>query len=678
MEGDGKKVNFLWYGGDYNPDQWDEETVKRDMELFKKANVNLVVLPVFSWAKLEPEEGVYQFDWLDRILEILQENQIHVCLANSTAAQPAWLSIKYPEVLPVDISGRRRTHGMRMFFCVNSEIYRQRAAALTEQFARRYKAYPYLAAWHVANEYGTYCYCEQCQKKFREWLQDRYQTVTRLNEKWNTSFWGRTLFSFDEVMLPTELNDDYRFAPAVQLDYLRFMTHSTRECYLNEAEILQRYTPDIPVFSNISGFIKKLDQFALTEVMDYAAWDNYPGPADDPSFPALKHDLMRGLKGGKPFLVAEQAPNQQNWQSYNKLKRPGQLRTIAYQGIGHGAESCLYFQMRQSVGGQEKFHSAMISHSGREDTRIFQEMTRLGGELEKISAHVLGAKVHAPVGILFDWENWWALELASGPTADMDYLPQVHKYYRPFYRHHAAVDLIRPDRDFSQYKILVAPLLYMLKDGVARRLTEFVRQGGTLIATYMTGVADENDRCVFGAYPGPLRELFGLWVEETDAMYPQEKNEMICTAGQKSYSCGFLCDVVRVEEARVLAVYGKDFYQGQACVTVNDYGKGKAYYLGTEPDDEFLNSLVGEILAGCKAGAPFLAPENVEICIRHKDGESIFFVINHQDRQTEIDLGKAGYWELLSGRELTGKVSLADREVLVLKYRKETSGQAFK
>ena len=664
---------FIWYGGDYNPDQWDEKTIEEDMRLFKKAGINLVTLPVFSWAKLEPSEGVYNFEWLDEIMDKLWENGIHVCMATPTTAQPAWLSKKYPEVLPVDIAGRKRTHGMRVFFCVNSEKYRERAAAIAEEMAKRYKDHPALAAWHVANEYGTYCYCENCQRKFRIWLKERYKTIENLNEKWNTAFWGRIVYDFDEIMLPTELNDDYRFNPAIQLDYMRFVTASTKECFENEASVLRRYTPDIPVFSNISGYIKKLDQFTLTENMDCAGWDNYPTPGDPVSIPALKHDIMRALKDGKPYIITEQSPNQQNWQPYNKLKRPGEVRALAYQGIARGGDACLFFQMRQSIGGQEKFHGAVISHAGREDTRIFREISDLGAELGRLGDICLDGRTDAKVGFLFDWDNWWALELTSGPTKDMDYLAQVHKYYKAFYEKNIQTDILKVTSDFSKYKIIVAPLLYMMKEGLAEKLESFVENGGILAATYMTGLADENDRCIFGAYPGKLRKLMGLWVEETDALFPEERNSIIIRKKTKHlkgvYSSGFLCDILHPETAEVIGEYGKDFYEGTPCVTKNVYGKGAAYYLGTEPDEEFLEDFVTEICE--EAGVhPFLESEGrVEICARENQKGQVIFLINHEQEPAFVKLGADTYENLLTGKTINGTLQLNSKDVAVLKKR---------
>ncbi len=666
-----KRFPGILFGGDYNPDQWDDETIERDMELFKKAGVNLVTLPVFSWAKLEPREGVYQFEWLDRILEKLWENRIYVFLATPTTAQPAWMSKKYPEILPVDIQGRKRTHGMRVFFCVNSEKYRERAAAVAEAMAKRYRDYPGLLGWHVANEYGTYCYCSNCQRKFRTWLQKRYQTTENLNEKWNTAFWGRTVYSFDEIYLPGELNDDYRFFPAAELDYMRFVTDSTRECFLNEASVLRKYTPKLPVFSNISGFIKKLNQFEMTEVMDAAAWDNYPDPADGPSLPALKHDIMRALKDGESYIIAEQSPNQQNWQPYNKLKRPGEIRTIAYQGIGHGADACLFFQMRQSVGGQEKFHGAMISHADREDTRTYLEMKQLGQELRSLKGRILDAEMKTAVGLLFDWESWWALELSSGPTCDMDYLAQIHHYYRGFYENHIPVDILKVTSDFSGYRIIAAPLLYMMRPGLPEKLAGFVENGGQLILTYMSGLADENDKCIFGAYPGPLRELAGIWVEETDALSLQERNQ-ICVSDTKGVlPCGrwessFLCDRIHPEKAEVLAVYGKDFYQDTPCVTKNCCGKGSVYYFGTCPEEKLLKEFVRRLCHEQNIGPVFEADSRIEICERENASGKTIFCINHSDEKGRIRIPDKKYINVLTGDCTGGDLVLNGRDVLVL------------
>ena len=666
-----KIADKIFYGGDYNPDQWDDKTLEEDMRLFKKAGINLVTLPVFSWAKLEPDEGVYQFEWLDALMDKFHENGLSVCLATPTVAQPAWLSTRYPEVLPVDISGRKRTHGMRVFFCYNSLKYRERAAAIAREMGKRYGRHPALAVWHIANEYGTYCYCENCQARFRLWLRKRYGTVEELNLRWNTAFWGRVVYSFEEVTLPTQLNDDYRFSPSIQLDYLRFVTDSTAECFRNEYDVLREYSPTIPIQTNMSGYIKKLDQFVLGSQMDIIGWDNYPWPTHDKSLVALKHDIMRGLKGGQSFMLMEQSPNQQNWQPYNKLKRPGEVRLLSYQALAHGADTCLFFQMRQSVSGQEKFHGSIISHAGHENTRVFRECVALGHELQKLGGRFVGGRTASRVGVLIDWNNWWALELSSGPSKDMDYLTTVQKYYKPFFEKNVSVDIVGLAADLSGYEVIVAPMLYMMKDGIGEKLKEFVKNGGTLLATTMTGLADENDRCVFGEYPGPLKDVLGLWVEETDALFPGEKNGMIMEASAEGfkedrYACGFLCDVIHSRGAEVLARYAMDFYEGVPCFTLNRYGKGLAYYVGTEPEEGFLASLASRILDE-KGISPVLeADSGVEVTKRTAEGADTFFIINHNHREALVELGSTTYRNLLNGEDLTGTVAVKARDVLLL------------
>ncbi len=665
-----KWPDHICFGGDYSPEQWDEATFEEDMRLFKLAHVNLLTLPVFAWAKLEPEEGVYDFAWLDRFIDRIWQNGIQVCLATSTCSQPAWLSRRYPEVLPVDIEGRKRTHGMRAFFCVNSPKYRERAAALAHEFGKRYAHHPALAFWHVSNEYGTKCYCETCQKKFRRWLEKRYGSIEELNARWNTAFWGRTVYDFDEIMLPTACNDDYRFQPAIELDYQRFVTDTTRECFLNEAEVLRSYNPEIPVFTNISGFIKNLDQFAMTQVQDAAAWDNYPAPGEAPHIAALKHDVMRGLKGGRSFILAEQSPNQQNWQPYNKLKRPGEVRRLTYQALAHGADTALFFQMRQSAAGQEKFHGALISHAGHENTRVFREMAQLGGELERLGGCFLGSRVGARTALLMDWENWWALENSSGPSRDMDYLDMLARYYEALWSGNVAVDVVNPreDTDYSRYSLVVAPMLYMTRPGVAETLCGYVRQGGTLVTTTMSGLVDENDRCVFGEYPGKLREMLGIWVEETDALRPEEHNGMRMLKGglpEGAYACDFLCDLIHLRGAEAAAEYTDDFYKGMPVVTRNTYGQGTAWYIGTRPSGKFLFDFFSMLGSSLGIGCEVCADPGVEVTFREGEGKTLF-LINHNGEEASAAIPEKGYVDLLSGKAVEGKCTIGPGEVLVL------------
>lgn len=656
--------DHILFGGDYNPNQWDDATMQKDMIYFREARINTVILPVFSWAKLEPHEGQYCFDWLDHILDVLDENGIGYILATPTGAQPAWMSQKYPEVLPVDIEGRKRTHGMRVFFCYNSEKYRERAAGIAAAMAERYRNRKGLQGWHVANEYGTSCYCENCQKKFREWLKNRYGTIENLNEKWGTEFWGRTYYSFDEIVLPTALNDDNRFFPACELDYQRFKTDSTIACFENEAKILKAATPDLPVFTNISGFIKKLDQFKMVPCMDIAGWDNYPAPQSSRSLSALKLDIMRATKDGESFFIAEQSPAQQNWQPYNKLKTPGEIRRIAYQGLAHGGDTSFFFQLRQSRYGQEKMHGAVIGRAGTDKTRTFREVMQLGQEFEHLGNRFIGGRTKAKIGILFDWDNWNALELCSGPSQDKDYLKEVLHLYEPFYYQNVPIDVLKYTSDFSGYQVILAPCLYMIKNGVADRLDHFVKEGGTLVTGYLSGYTDQNDRCEFGAYPGPLRKAAGIWVEETDGVFPDEKILVHTTDGKEVYS-DFLCDVIHTEGAVPIAQYASNFYAGTPAATCNSYGKGKTYYLATRFERAFLDNLAKEILKDSGISPIFSTDGDVELSCRERKDIKTYFAINFGEKPALIDLGNDDYKELLTGRHLSGDTEIAPGDVLV-------------
>ncbi len=664
-----KKQSVIFYGGDYNPDQWPEKIHEEDMRLLKKAHMNIVTLPVFSWAKLQPSEDEFCFTWLDKILDKLAQNGIKACLATPTAAQPAWMSKKYPDILPVDILGRKRTHGKRVNICPNSESYRRFSRRMAEEMAKRYAHHPALALWHISNEYGTYCYCGHCEKKFRAWLKGRYKTVENLNDRWNLAFWGHTVYDWDEIVLPTDLNDDDKFYQPKYLDYLKFMTDSTIEAFNNEYEAIRRYSPDIPATTNISGFIKTLDQFEFCKHVDIVGWDNYPWPTDMPDFIALKHDIMRGLKGGKPFLMVEQSPNQQNWQPYNKLKRPGEVRMLSYQALAHGADSAMFFQIRQSLSGVEKLHGAVISHAGHENTRVFRECEQLGRELAQIGGRIVGGVTEAKAAIIFDWHNWWAVELSSGPSRDLKYMDIISRYYKAFHRLNIAVDFVSTAGDISKYDLVAAPLMYMVNNDMDKKLSEFVKDGGTCLVGFFSGIVDENDKVFQGGYPGKLSDMLGIWVEENDALLPGESNgiKMLSAFGstQGTYKCTLLCDIIHTVTAEALAVYESDFYAGTPCVTSNRYGRGEAYYIGCNAEQEFINDFVRDLCDKARLAPVIKASQGIEATVRKNENGSFLFLLNHnkEDAGAELD---GRYIDVFTGAELEGEISVKANDIKIL------------
>lgn len=668
----------IWYGGDYNPDQWEKPVWDEDLRMFKLAGIDVATLNVFAWALNQPDEETYTFDWLDEMMDKLHADGVGVCLATSTGAHPAWMAKRYPDVLRVDFDGRKRKFGGRHNSCPNSPTYREYSVRMAEKLAERYKDHPALLIWHVSNEYGGYCYCDNCAEAFREWLKARYGSLDVVNRVWNTRFWGHTFYDWDEIVPPNALSEEWhgwngRTATnfqGISLDYCRFQSDSLLECYKLEYEALKKHTPDVQVTTNLMGAYKPLDYQKWAKHMDVVSWDNYPSLDTPFSYTAMMHDLMRGLKDGQPFMLMEQTPSQQNWQPYNSLKRPGVMRLWSYQAVAHGADTVMFFQLRRSVGACEKYHGAVIEHVGHEHTRVFRECAELGAELYKLGDAVLDSRVQSKVAILFDWDNWWAVELSSGPTIALKYVEEVHKYYDALYQAGISADMIGVDTDLSGYDVVIAPVLYMVKPGVADRIERFVSEGGKFVTTYFSGIVDENDLVTLGGYPGELRKVLGIWSEEIDALLPSQSNRIVMTRAadglQPSYASSMVCDLIHSEGAEVVAEYGEDFYKGMPALTVNRFGSGEAWYVATSPEAAFLRDWLPGLCAD--AGVqPLLheVPSGVEATLRVKEGKQLLFVLNHNADAVDVKLAGSGT-ELLSGKPLSGTASLAGRGVWII------------
>jgi beta-galactosidase len=483
--------SMILYGADYNPEQWPESIWLDDMRLMKQARVSMVSINIFSWAFLYPEPGRFDFDQLDRIMNMLTDHGIAVDLATATATPPTWMSRLYPAMLPVTRDGKHFNHGSRQHFCPNSVDYHRESADLVRHLAERYRSYPALKMWHINNEYGDHissCYCDRCALAFRDWLRWHYQTLDRLNFVWGTSFWSQYYYDWDDILPPriTPASNN----PGQLLDYFRFMSDSLLACSLTEADILREITPDVPITTNFIVSFKPTDYFSWARHLDIISFDNYPAITAPAWEVALQHDLMRYLKSGQPHMVMEQTPSQLNWMPQNPHMRPGRVRLQSMQAIAHGADGIMYFQWRQSKSGSEKFHSAIVPHEGSEHGRIFQQAAQIGAELELLSHDVVGSRLTSQVAILMDWQNWWAVEYQPGPSDRLHYWEQIKSQYHALHRLNVSVDIVSPDADLSRYRLVVAPLLYMLRPGVADNIEQFVKQGGVLLTTFFSGIVD--------------------------------------------------------------------------------------------------------------------------------------------------------------------------------------------
>jgi beta-galactosidase len=641
----------LVLGCDYNFEQWPEEVWHEDMALMRAAGVGLVAINVFGWSSVEPRPGEYDFAALDRIIALLHGNGIQVNLGTGTASPPPWLTRRHPEVLPTTADGTRRYPGGRQAWCPSSPVFREHALALVEQVARRYGEHPAVALWHVSNELGchnAHCYDEASAGAFRAWLRHRYRTVDALNEAWGTAFWSQRYAGWDEIDPPREALSARN--PAQLVDFHRFSSDALLEHYRAEAAVLRRHSA-VPVTTNfmVTAHIRNLDYWSWAPEMDVIANDHYldhrlGDPAAELSFAA---DLTRGLAGNRPWMLMETSTGAVNWQPYNLAKAPGQLLRNALTHVARGADSVCFFQWRASERGAEKFHSAMLPHTGT-DTAIWREVLDLGRTLDRL-AEVAGSTVEADVALVFGWESWWATDTEARPSQGVRYLDQVHAAYRALRELDVTVDVVAPGADLSAYRAVVVPCLHLVSDADAARITEFVRGGGHAVITFYSGIVDETDRVRLGGYPGAFRELLGVVAEEFAPLPPGR--EVVLDSGARA---SLWTERLRTTTAATVDRHA----DGTPAVTRNAYGEGVAWYLATAlaPDD--LRQVLQTAL-GLERGA-----EGVEVVRRRAGDRRYAFVLNHGDK--DIEHRCAGR-ELITGEETDGVLRVPAGAVRVVR-----------
>ena len=647
----GKEVNFgkLLHGGDYNPEQWLDypEILEQDLAYFKKARINEVSLGMFSWAFLEPEEGVFRLEWLKEVIDRLYENEIVVMLSTPTAARPRWMAEKYPEVLRVNAARERNLYGERHNHCYTSPVYREKTRIINTKLAEMFKDHPGVIAWHISNEYGGECHCPLCQEAFRGWVKKKYGTLERLNRVWNTGFWSHTYQSFDQVESPSPKGDSSLHG--LNLDWKRFVTDQTADFVKWEIKALRDAGAEQPSTINMMYNFTGLNYYKFADVIDFVSWDNYPTWHKEAETvtamdTGMQHDIMRSIQK-KPFYLMESCPSATNWQSVSKLKKPGMLQAASLQAVAHGSDSVLYFQMRQSRGASEKFHGAVIDQYGGSDTRVFREVAKVGVALEKLQ-EVNGSQNPAEAAVIYDVENRWAVEDAAGPrNAGVFYKETVEKPYQAFRKLGINVDLIDETRSLDGYRVVAAPMVYLLREGWTEKVRNFVKNGGIFLLTYWSGIVDETDLCYLGGTPHDLMDVMGFRSMEIDGLYDGEWNEGIPEPEnplhlERAYRCSHLCELVQPSTAEVLMTYGKDFYDGMPAMTRNVYGKGKAYAVCADFEQGLYDEVCRKLAE--EAGVERIVeevPEGVDVTMREqKDGTWYVFVQNFNREAVEVKL----------------------------------------
>ncbi|HTT91978.1 MAG TPA: beta-galactosidase [Acidimicrobiales bacterium] len=657
------------FGGDYNPEQWPRPVWDEDVRLMGEAGVDLVTVGVFSWAELEPEEGVFSFGWLRELLDLLGDAGIGVDLATPTASPPPWLSTHHPDVLPVNAAGAVYTHGSRQHFCVCSPTYRAMAGRIVERLADEVGSHPAVEMWHLSNEYAChvpYCYCDHHAKAFRVWLERRYGSVDGLNGAWGTAFWSQRYGDFAEVM-PPRMTPTFG-NPAQDLDYRRFSSDAFLEEAREERAVLKKCRPELPVTTNFMGFFKPLDYFAWAAELDLASTDNYTDPSD-PEWSmqsAMHYDLIRSVNKEIPWMVMEQTSSRVNWRPHNAAKVPGQMRAMSYQAVARGATGVLFFQWRASRSGAEKFHSAMLSHSGV-TSPVWSEVSALGQELARLGSFD-GARVEADVALIFSWPNWWAVEAPSKPANDLRMDEMLTWLYRPLYKRGITVDFCRPDEPLERYQAIVVPSLYLVSEQEAANLVSYVERGGTAVVSFWSGIVDPTDTVYLGPYGGPLRPLIGCDVLEVSPLPAGETVEVEWEDGERT-AATFWADVAAEGEGRVIARIADGPWAGRPAVVETVRGQGRAYYLAARLDAAGLDRVYARVAVFSKRQG--LAPmPGVERVVRAADGQMYEFLINCSEEDKHVEVAAAGL-DLLTGRRVEGKLVLPPMGVAIIRQSED-------
>ena len=640
------QVNGILHGSDYNPDQWLDrpDILEKDIELMKKAKMTSMSLGIFSWSAYEPTEGEFHMDWLKDIMDKLYENGIYTILATPSGARPAWLDEKYPECMRVGADDHRAHHGVRHNHCMSSPKFREKTGIIINKIIDTVGKHPGLAMWHLSNEFGGECFCPLCKKKFQDYLANKFDNdINKLNKAWWTGFWSHTYNDFSQIE-PPYLNGEFSVM-GLNLEWKRFTTWNTTDYMKSEIDIIRKRTPNIPITTNFMQLFPGLDYRVMAKELDVISWDSYPvfhnnyeTMADTMAHNSFDHAVMRSLKKNQPFMLMECAPGLVNWHEYNKLKRPGVHKLFSAQAVACGSDTVQYFQWRKSRGSFEQYHGAVVDHLGTDDTRIFKEVAEVGAMLDSLS-NVKGTIVKPKAALIFDWDNMWAIDNMRGLSdKTKNYAKTCIQIYHEFLKLGIDMNVVASDDNLDDYNVVIAPMLYMLRPGASDNLKAFVKRGGQLMATYLTGYVDDNTLCYLGGFPGDgLSELIGVISEEIDTYYDSDENSATFTDGHKAIIHDY-AEILRVSDTDILAKYDKDFYAGTPAITCKNFGKGKAYYVGARIDMDSMSGLFKTMLK--ETNTTYLTlPAGIEYHKREDEsGKAIEFYLNVTENEITFDM----------------------------------------
>jgi beta-galactosidase len=662
---------MFYFGVDYYPEHWPEERWPIDARMMAEAGFNVVRLAEFAWSKMEPSEGQFEFDWLDRAIAILHSHDIKVVLGTPTASPPPWLMGKSPELFRVREDGVRVTFGNRREYCPNNAIYHLYTGRIVTKMAEHYANHPAVIGWQIDNEFGDRCYCSTCAQTFQIWLRSKYEALEELNQKWGTVFWSHIYNDWSEIPLPLTTGGSPN--PGLALDFYRFCSDSYVTYQQMQIDILRTKCPDHFITHNLMGFsYDRLNYFDLARNLDFVAWDNYPRmqwtmeKGVEPSLYALSLATMRGLKS-KNIWVMEQQAGPGGWEMLSVTPRPGELRLWAYQSIAHGADAIVFFRWRTARFGTEQYWHGLLDHDSL-PSRRYEEIKRMGAEIKEVGGEIFGSQVQSPAAMMLSYDSRFAFQIQPN-NPRFSYPDHFHQIYRAFYQQHASLDVIAPNADLSSYKLIIAPALHIVEDAIAENLKLYVQAGGTLVVTQRTGVKDESNTVVNRRLPGLLAEVCGVEIEEYDSLSSHMQNSVEFTTSELTNgtcpTVGVLCDILKPTSATVVARYTQDYYAGKPAITLNQFGAGRAVYIGAVGTADLYEPLATWLLDTAGVQNAFITPLGVEVTQRKQEDKSLHFILNHNDSPQTVHL-KRPYMHLLNRLQLQGDVQVAPYDVLIL------------
>jgi beta-galactosidase len=644
----------IYVGTDYYPEHWPAERWETDARLMKEAGFNIVRLAEFSWVKIEPEQGKYDFAWLDKAIELLARYNIKVVLGTPTAVMPAWLAHRYPDALAMNQDGSRIDWGMRKNNCFTNEPYIAIGNRLIDTLAAHYGKNPNVVGWQTDNEFsGPVCYCGSCMQGFQDWLKARYGSLDTLNQKWGTHFWGHTYHDWDEINFPDcfDFSSDWAPSgnPSLCLDWKRYHTWLQVKFQAGQVKIIRKHDPDAFVTHNLMGLHDNIDYYELAKDLDFVSWDNYPvwGKPDIPAGSSLAADVMRGVKG-KNFWIMEQTAGPTGWGTFGRNLRPGELKKICYQQLAHGADAQVWFRWRSCTAGREQYWHGLLGHDGR-PLRRYQEAAALAGEYHQLEKYLIGTTVKTPIAIIYDYENIWSVQGQRG-FAGNSVLQAILRYYNALFRAGYNVDIIHRDADFSKYKLVIAPDQTIVPDKMAHRIVDFIRNGGVFLGDCRLAVKDENNLMHERTLPGLLSGALGIEIEEYEAMNDFTYSFTSQPPVEGKFTGTLYADWMKPTGAASPATYADWHMKDYAPFTLHTFGKGKGIYVGTiVKESSFYEKLVNYAIKEAGIAAALTPPPGVEISYREGQGRKLMFIINHTETSQRISLPKASR-NLLTGK----------------------------